>query len=80
MRKLISVAETCDMSGHGKTWLYKNMGAGGFPRGCKVGRRTLFVLSEVQAWIDEQIAERDTRTTVAAVIAANRAARQGATA
>lgn len=70
MDKLIPLAKVRDATGLGRSTLYKRLSEGTFPRGCKVGRRSLWVEAEVQAWIAEQIAERDMQARIAAAKAA----------
>ena len=73
MQKLIPLGAVLGIAGIGKTATYDGMAAGKFPKPCKVGRRSLWVESEVQEWVEHQIAERDDRATTAGAIATNRA-------
>jgi predicted DNA-binding transcriptional regulator AlpA len=75
MNKLIPLSRVRDITGQGKTSIYDRAATGAFPRGCKVGRRTLWVESEVQDWVASQIAARDDKAAADAGRAAARGAR-----
>jgi len=45
--------------GLGCTSIYAGIAAGTFPKPVKVGKRSLWVETEIDAWIAERIAERD---------------------
>jgi prophage regulatory protein len=60
--------------GAGKTFIYSSIKAGTFPRPLRVGRRSSWLESEVDQWMCERIAERDTGTTDAIAQRAKRAA------
>ena len=57
--RLIRLPEVRRLTGLGKTQIYERMRHGTFPRATKIGVSTLWVESEVQAWIHARIAERD---------------------
>lgn len=78
MAKLVELSPVLDTAGLSRSELYRRVSRGTFPKPCKVGRRSLWVDAEVQAWVAEQIAERDTQARIAGARAANRAIQQGA--
>ncbi len=43
------------MTGMGSTWIYEQIKTGAFPAPIKIGRRSLWVLSELDAWVRDQI-------------------------
>jgi prophage regulatory protein len=45
--------------GLGRSTIYKRIAAGTFPKPVKLGASSCWVESEVEAWIQERIAERD---------------------
>ena len=55
LEELRTLTEVRAMTGMGTTWIYEQMGTGAFPRPIKIGRRSLWVLSEVDAWIKAQV-------------------------
>ncbi|EAV7503857.1 AlpA family transcriptional regulator [Salmonella enterica] len=58
---LIRLPEVCRRTGNGKSWTYKQIKEGRFPQPVKTGFRSVaWVESEVDAWIEQRIAERDT--------------------
>lgn len=58
-KKLITLAEVKNRTGLGHSKIYEDMGKGKFPNRLKVGARSLWVEAEINAWIDERIAERE---------------------
>lgn len=42
-----------------KSYIYKELAAGRFPRPVKVGRRSVWIESEIDAWMLERISVRD---------------------
>lgn len=51
--------EVLSRTGMSTSTLYATMKDGGFPKPVKVVRRSCWIESEVQAWIDGQIAKRE---------------------
>ena len=45
--------------GIGTAAIYDRMAKGTFPKPCKVGTRSLWVESEIEAWVAERIASRN---------------------
>lgn len=60
--KLIRLSEVIRKTGFGKTWIYKLISAGKFPKQIKIGDRAVaFIESEVDEWIYKAItASRNT--------------------
>lgn len=57
---LLKLPEVERATGKGRTAIYEDIRAKTFPRPVKIGARaSAWVASEVQAWIDARIAERD---------------------
>lgn len=58
--QLIRMNQTLDRTGFSKAWIYKLINQNRFPKPVKIGARSIaFVESEIDAWINERIAERD---------------------
>ncbi|GAQ30257.1 prophage CP4-57 regulatory [Ralstonia sp. NT80] len=55
-RRLIRMPEVMKMAGIGKTAIYGRIKEHTFPQPVKVGRASTWVESDVQKWVDEQIA------------------------
>mgnify|MGYP004713810039 CR=1 FL=1 len=53
--ELLPIARVVSMIGISRSNLYDRISAGEFPKPIPVGRRSLWVLSEVQGWIRAQI-------------------------
>ena len=74
MKKFLPLAAVCEMTGAGcKGTVQAWRATRGFPQPVKVGGKALWIESEVEAWLDARVAERDTKTRVAATVAATRA-------
>ncbi|MEY6764099.1 helix-turn-helix transcriptional regulator [Kluyvera ascorbata] len=59
-QSLIRLPEVCRRTGNGKSWTYKQIKEGRFPKPVKTGFRSVaWVESEVDAWIEQRIAERN---------------------
>ncbi|HBS0460406.1 helix-turn-helix transcriptional regulator [Serratia ureilytica] len=60
--KLIRLSEVIRKTGFGKTWIYKLISVGKFPKQIKIGERAVaFIESEVDEWIYKAItASRNT--------------------
>ncbi len=56
--RLIPLAEVSRRAGPGRTWIYNAIQQGNFPSPVKVGKRSFWVESEINQWIDDQIANR----------------------
>ena len=57
---LISLNDACRLTSLSRTSINKFRAAGQFPRAVNLGmKRVAFVRSEVLAWVDQRIAERD---------------------
>lgn len=57
--RLIQRPEVERRTGLARTTIYDLIRAGRFPRPTKVGRASLWVESEVEAWVLDRVAERD---------------------
>ncbi|MBZ0164885.1 MAG: AlpA family phage regulatory protein [Notoacmeibacter sp.] len=58
--RFISIKEACRITSISRTKLWQLCRDGQFPRPVTVvGSRKAFVLSEINAWLEERIAERD---------------------
>ncbi len=55
IEELLPLGRVLGQTGLGKTSLYNAIREEGFPRPIKVGAKSLWVLSEVQAWIVDQV-------------------------
>lgn len=53
---LLRIARVIERTGLSRSGVYAGMMAGTFPRSLKRGSTPLWIESEVQAWIDQQIA------------------------
>ncbi|KJM64907.1 dipicolinate synthase [Pluralibacter gergoviae] len=55
---LIKMPEVMRRTANGKSWIYKLIAQGRFPKPVKIGSRSIaFVESEVDEWINQRIAE-----------------------
>ena len=60
MKRLIRLPETLSRAGVSRSYVYDAVKKGEFPKPVKVTERTsAWIESEVQEWIDQRIAERD---------------------
>ena len=55
---LLPLRRVCDRIGLHRATVYRMMATGEFPTPVKIGTRSLWVESEVQAWISARIADR----------------------
>ncbi len=55
-QRIIRLPQVRDLVGLGKTAIYDKIKANTFPKQVKLGRASGWVETEVQAWIDTQIA------------------------
>ena len=58
---LLTRAEVLAFRKVGKSKLHADIAANLFPAPLKIGRRSYFLASEVRAWLDKHVAERDKR-------------------
>ncbi len=61
-RSLIRLAEVQKRTALSRSSIYAKVAAGTFPRPVKQGSSSVWVDTEVQAWIDTLIAQRDQRS------------------
>ncbi|WP_045736768.1 AlpA family phage regulatory protein [Xanthomonas sp. MUS 060] len=57
--ELASLPRVMKITGIAKSSIYNRMRAGTFPKPVKVGRRALWPVSRLHAWVDKVIAEND---------------------
>ena len=59
-KKFIKLPTVMDLTGYRRTAIYQKIAEGTFPAPVKLGPRAVAWLStEIDAWIDERVAERD---------------------
>ena len=61
-KKLIRIKSVIEITGLSKSYIYQLQSKGLFPRAVQIipnGKAKAWVLSEVEAWIDTRIQERD---------------------
>ena len=58
---LLTRAEVLAFRKVGKSKLHADIAAKLFPAPVKIGRRSYFLVSEIKAWLDKHVAERDKR-------------------
>ena len=59
-KKLERLNDVIDRTGYSRAWIYELIKKNSFPKPVKIGSRSIaFVESEIDAWINERIAERD---------------------
>lgn len=59
-KKLERLSEVINRTGYSRAWIYRLISQSKFPKPVKIGSRSIaFVESEIDAWINERIAERD---------------------
>jgi prophage regulatory protein len=56
LEELLSLDRVRQMTSMGTTYIYEEIKAGRFPRSIRIGRRALWIQSEVQGWVRHQIA------------------------
>lgn len=61
LESLLTRAEVMDLRKVGKSKLHADIAAKQFPPPLKIGRRSYFLATEVRAWLDRHIAEREER-------------------
>lgn len=57
--RFLTFAQVSAKTACGRTRIYAGIAAGTFPKPVRVGCRSLWVESEVEAWMQERVAERD---------------------
>lgn len=58
--RLMRLEEVCETAGIGKTFVYKQIAEGAFPKPVSIGGRAVrWVSDEIDAWIMERVEERD---------------------
>ncbi|MEX5879608.1 helix-turn-helix transcriptional regulator [Proteus vulgaris] len=54
--KLLRLDEVLDRTGYSKSWTYKLIDKGEFPKQVKIGSRSVaFIESEINEWIEQRI-------------------------
>lgn len=61
-RVLVSVNGVCEITSLSRTSIFKLRNQGQFPAEVRLGSRIAFVRSEVDAWVAQRIAERNTKS------------------
>ncbi|OAT21119.1 AlpA family transcriptional regulator [Buttiauxella noackiae ATCC 51607] len=57
-KRLMKMPEVMHRTGNGKSWIYRLISQGRFPKPIKIGSRSIaFIESEVDEWINQRIAE-----------------------
>jgi prophage regulatory protein len=51
-----------------RSYIYKLISQDSFPRPIKVGRRSIWVEAEVEAWLADQVAKRDSAVRAKAAV------------
>lgn len=60
MKQLLSIKEACQLTSLSRTTIWHKVKADEFPKPIELGGiRKAFIKSEIDAWIDSRIAERD---------------------
>jgi prophage regulatory protein len=60
-KRLIDLAEVTRLTGLKRTAIYERMAHKAFPASVKLGTASRWLLSEIEEWIDQQVAARDQR-------------------
>jgi prophage regulatory protein len=60
-KRLIDLAEVTRLTGLKRTAIYERMAHKTFPASVKLGTASRWLLSEIEQWIDDQVAARDHR-------------------
>ena len=60
-KRLIPLSEVTRLTGLKHSSIYDRMDRKDFPRAVKLGSSSRWLLSEVEAWIDQQVEARDRR-------------------
>lgn len=59
MKQLLSIHDVRQGTGRSRSAIYADVARGIFPAPIKIGSRSLWIRSEVDAFLNERIAERD---------------------
>lgn len=54
--RLLTIHGVCDQAGVRTSYIYERMKEGKFPKSIRVGRRAMWLQSEIQDWIRQQVA------------------------
>jgi prophage regulatory protein len=60
-KRLIDLPEVTRKTGLKRTAIYERMASGHFPKPCKLGTASRWLESEIDQWIDQLVAERDSQ-------------------
>jgi len=64
-RRVLRLPAVEERTGLGRSWIYDAVATGRFPRPIAIGKRASGWLEhEIEAWVDERVAERDAGTAV----------------
>lgn len=61
-RRLIRIREVLHLTGLSRSGLYKRIGYGLFPAPIKLGRTSVWLESDIDAWIDALLATKDRKS------------------
>jgi prophage regulatory protein len=61
--RALTITDVTSKIGGGRTFVYRAMQEGSFPKPIRVGRRSSWLDHEVEAWMADRIAERDSGVT-----------------
>lgn len=64
-KKLIRIKDVIQLTGLSRTSIYHYVNTGDFPSYTKFGKSSLWEYSEVQQWINEQLAKRSHAPAIA---------------
>ncbi|TDB29742.1 AlpA family phage regulatory protein [Stenotrophomonas sp. ATCM1_4] len=53
--RLLTIHSVCDQAGVRTSYIYERMKEGKFPKSIRVGRRAMWLQSEIQSWIRQQV-------------------------
>ena len=53
--RLLTIHGVCDQAGVRTSYIYERMKEGKFPKSIRVGRRAMWLQSEIQGWIRQQV-------------------------
>jgi prophage regulatory protein len=67
-RRLISIQEVLYRTGLSRTAVYQRMGDGLFPAPIELGRNSVWLESDIDAWIDALLAARDSKNQKASYL------------
>lgn len=64
LKELVRLSTALQITGISRPQLYRLMALGLFPQKIKIGRSTAWVRKEINDWVQQRIAERDTSLAV----------------